>query len=266
MTSFLIAVWLGIWGPIDQTHLNAAQEAKTASDWKWGDADPGATFATLLLVIIGAAQAGLFLWQLGLMRKGMLDAQKAADAAKEAANAAVRQAKVAEQSFAKLERPYLYITDVSSFKVDDKSSAEDPAIYVTYTVANYGKTPAIIKHAQGVCHGLDYRIANSPDFPLAFDYDHPLIAAPILKAGEVRERIREDGAANSVEFNFNDLAFIDETLDKAAPVNNVYQDVYLWIILTYRGPFTDHHEISACWRWEEGTRRFIKHSEHNHEK
>lgn len=106
MTSFLIAMWLGIWGPIN---------------WKWGEADPGAMFATLLLAIIGTVPAVLFLWQLGLMRKGMLDAQKAADAATEAAAAAVRQAKVAEQSFAKLERPYLYITDVSSFKIVERS-------------------------------------------------------------------------------------------------------------------------------------------------
>jgi len=188
-----------------------------------------------------------------------------ANAPKEAAGATTQNATPAEQSREGLERPLIYITDVGSFKFDRKSPLNDPVVYVTYSVANYGKTPAIIEQGRGICHGVDYRIATGPDRPLAFDHDHPLVGSPIIQAGEVRRGIREDVAANSVQFT-TDEHFTLQTIDDVVPVKNVYKDVFLWIILSYRGPFTDHHEISGCWRWEEGTRRFIRHAEHNCEK
>jgi hypothetical protein len=69
---------------------------------------------------------------------------------------------------------------------------------------------------------------------------------------------------NSVQFT-TDERFTLETIDDVIPVKDVYTDVFLWIILSYRGPFTYHREISGCWRWEEGTRKFIRHSAHNYE-
>jgi hypothetical protein len=214
--------------------------------WEWGHADPGVTFFTFFLVIVGGVQAGLFVWQLILIRRSLADAKLAAEASKEAANAATRQAKIAEESFAKLERPYLYIIDATPFILDRKSSIGNPVFYVTYTVVNYGKTPAIVKHAQGICHGIDYRNATGPDLPLAFNYDHVLVSSPVLRPDEIRQGIREDVAQNSVEFTADDSVF-DDSIYEYFPVHDANRDVFLW-------------------RWDHGTRRFIKHGENNWEK
>src|SRR5262249_23878216 len=104
--------------------------AREKQSW-WTDAT--ADF-TLGLVIVGLLQIGLFYFQLKLIRRSVVDAGAAAAASHAAATAATKQAKIAEDSFAKLERPYLYITDVSAFILDRKSSIGDPVFYVTYTV------------------------------------------------------------------------------------------------------------------------------------
>jgi len=33
-------------------------------------------------------------------------------------------------------------------------------------------------------------------------------------------------------------------------------DLFFWVILCYRGPFTDQHETRMCWRYDEATNRF----------
>jgi hypothetical protein len=77
------------------------------------------------LVIVSAVQAGFFLWQLDLIRKGLVDAKESADAAtesakaaKDSAEAAIRQAKASEESFAKLERPYLFVFRIGTLEFD----------------------------------------------------------------------------------------------------------------------------------------------------
>src|ERR1700720_2489660 len=47
----------------------------------WGHSDPGVTLVTMLLVIVGAVQVGLFLAQLRLIRESLDPAKEAADAA-----------------------------------------------------------------------------------------------------------------------------------------------------------------------------------------
>jgi hypothetical protein len=255
--------------PSNQPTAQTAAKVQTAQktepftlDWLTED---GTVFFTAALVVVACIQAALFVWQLRYMRKGMEDTSAAAIAGRNSADAATGQAKIAEESFSKLERPYLYITDVSAFILDKKSSISDPVFYVTYTVANYGKTPAIIKHAQGICHGIESKIATGPDIPLAFDYDHVMVSSPIIRAGEIRESIREDVAKDSVAFTA-DEHFFAESIDDCFPNKDADREVFLWIILTYRGPFTDQHEISACWRWDYGSRRFVKHGQNNWEK
>jgi hypothetical protein len=87
---------------------NRSQPNEGLWDWLAHDA---AGFFTLWLVIIGGAQLALFYVQLKLIRESLIDAQQAADAATKgakaaegAAEAAGKQAKIAEESFAKLER------------------------------------------------------------------------------------------------------------------------------------------------------------------
>jgi hypothetical protein len=82
-------------------------------------------FFTLALVVVGSIQLGLFLWQLRLIRKSLIDAQESADAAAKAAEAATRQARVAEDSLTKLERPYLFVFNLSPLEVDEIEDPED---------------------------------------------------------------------------------------------------------------------------------------------
>src|ERR1051325_5248667 len=61
-----------------QTHQQAANSPSTEEPWLTKDA---AGFFTFLLVVVGGFQAGLFLWQLWLIRESLDDARIAADAA-----------------------------------------------------------------------------------------------------------------------------------------------------------------------------------------
>jgi hypothetical protein len=110
---------------------------------------------------------------------------------------------------------------------------------VAYSVANYGKIPAIIKHAQASLSHF-----TEPLSPARLDPSHVLFASPILAPGEVRvgiqETLRWDGGLWS-----------DEWGDKHPDLGN--EELWFWSIISYRGPFTDQHETRMCWRYEAGT-------------
>ncbi|MGD0486931.1 MAG: hypothetical protein ABSB94_07040 [Syntrophorhabdales bacterium] len=73
-------------------------DGKTSSDWR-------IVFFTGCLVLIGAFQLFMFRKQLKMMRQGVIDASIAANAAKEAADAARKSAEV----LPKIERAYLFV-------------------------------------------------------------------------------------------------------------------------------------------------------------
>jgi hypothetical protein len=108
---------------------NTTQKHMPVSDsWLMRDA---AGFFTLWLVIVGFGQAGLFVWQLGYMSKGLKDAAKAANAAKLAAEAAVDA-----------NRPWLNIKDVQ-FKEPLTITENGAFSMVTVQIKNIGRSPAI---------------------------------------------------------------------------------------------------------------------------
>jgi len=65
-------------------------------------------YGTFGLALVAAIQAGLFVWQLGYMRKGLVDAKVSADAARDAANAAKDSAEIARTSMISGDRAYVY--------------------------------------------------------------------------------------------------------------------------------------------------------------
>jgi hypothetical protein len=215
---------------------------KMAATW-WQQASEPISLFTLGLILVGLAQLLLFLWQLRLIRESLTDAKEAAQAGTAAANAASRQAKVAEESLAKLERPYLFVFNVSPLKVKENEQEYGHWLTVTYTVANYGKIPAVIKHAQA---GLS--VFTEPQSPPPLDYHHNMVASPIFAAGEARPdnqaSMQWDGGVLNDEYEnlFPDLG---------------KEELFFWVIITYRGPFSDQHETRACWRYDEDTNRFI---------
>jgi hypothetical protein len=174
--------------------------------------------------------------ELARIREQMKIAQQSADAAS-------RQAKVAEAALSQLERPYVFIFNVSRLKVQELEESDDVWLSVTYSVANYGKIPAIIKYAQAVLAvGID------PPFPSLLPDSHTLRATPIFAAGESRHEI-ETGYAWFGGSEFDE----DGSTIPSIPNGST---LYLWVIITYRGPFTDQHETRACWIYNDSTGRF----------
>src|SRR5262249_41825656 len=125
-------------------------------DWIAHDA---AGFFTLWLVVVGVGQAGLFVWQLILIKRSLGDAKKAADAAAEGAGAARLNA----QALIDAESAQMYVIHLGSNiekifqlgKLYDNSptmaASQSEAPWIDYQLKNYGKSPAIV---QQVLHGL----------------------------------------------------------------------------------------------------------------
>ncbi|MEP0320888.1 hypothetical protein [Bauldia litoralis] len=112
----------------------------------------GVFWATVATV--GITMVGLFLiWRTlkhtrraaDYARDMVEEGRQATSAAESATHEAKRQADTAEAAYSRLERPYLFPKIVGSrlYKVPDGTKTPKP--HIEYTVANYGKTPAIFK-------------------------------------------------------------------------------------------------------------------------
>jgi hypothetical protein len=124
------------------------------SNWLIHDA---AGFFTFLLVIVGAIQAGLFLWQLRYMRKSLDDARVASLAAQAAAEAAKEQVAITKIGVVDLERAYL-AAGPTQIKVDFINQGPQKQFYtpsdplefrVKLFIHNTGRTSATIKKVYG---------------------------------------------------------------------------------------------------------------------
>src|SRR5262249_41766369 len=117
--------------------------------WEWGHADPGVTFFTFWLVIVGGVQASLFVWQLLLIRESLEDTRIAANAAKQAADAATQQARAAERTLETMQdtarrelRAYL-----ESGVGDLDVNLQNETVRFGFFTINHGQTPATsVKH------------------------------------------------------------------------------------------------------------------------
>jgi hypothetical protein len=149
----------------------------------------------------------------------------------------------------------------------DKTSGD---FFVEYTVANYGKMPAIIEAPH---IGFDISDRAEPPMPPRLHDAHNLIASPILQAGEVRRKIKaylpldmvgedinvviENVRAADVEPNAT-LAGTEEPTETVFPTFNIPEgfDVFLRAFIRYRGPFTADHETGAVWLYDPGAFEF----------
>jgi hypothetical protein len=119
--------------------------------WHWLTKD-AAGFFTLLLVIVGAIQAFLFVWQLRLIRGSLHEAQRTSTVAKETAEAAKSQAESAKLQL----RAYVSVTGV---KVLFPTGEWQPNIRLTFK--NCGRTPARELENR---FGCAYGIVSNPSF------------------------------------------------------------------------------------------------------
>lgn len=153
--------------PQDKTFANEQRREhnEEASTNRWIAFFTGVTgVATVLLFVVGGIQVGLFVWQLRLIRKSLMDAERAAGTATNAANAAQESAVATKQSvesYVRGERPYVYMESpkaawrpylTGQYTIRENGdvlgtrhppSAADT--HVEYAFRNVGRTPAIIK-------------------------------------------------------------------------------------------------------------------------
>jgi hypothetical protein len=167
------------------------------------------------------------------------DAKGASDAAKKSADAATRQAKATDDSFSKLERPYLFVSGVGTLDFD----TELDVFFLRYNIANYGKIPAIIEHASiGIT--IDNR-GEPPHAPLIADL-HPLFVSPIIEPGGVRTLTEYLDRSIAVD---SGGVSVDLDTGKTTPtpqfvIGENFQ-IFFRTNITYRGPFTSGHETSS---------------------
>jgi hypothetical protein len=215
--------------------------------------------ATCGLVFVAVVQAGFFVWQLILLNRSVRDARTAAnaasasaDAAREQAQASTRSANTSEETFRLLERPYLFAFGVKELRVNAQVvGGLEP--FVTYDIANHGKTPAIVENIRaGFSTGEIH-----PETPLRVDEDHSLLISPIMAAGEIRRNLKDhlpDGIATRGLWVSNNDTFYPIR----APEIAKDWDLFYWIIVEYRGPFSQKHESSFCWRFHKGEKLFVQ--------
>jgi hypothetical protein len=110
------------------------------SFWRSTTVDPTATY-TLCLVLVALAQAGLFVWQLIYMRRGIDDAGVSADAAKKAAQAAVEQVDITRSGTATTERAYVFCEHIEAVGTGEYGTEEVTKWSFTCIWRNSGKTP-----------------------------------------------------------------------------------------------------------------------------
>ena len=213
----------------------------------WLTKDASGFFAGLQFVV-ATVQAVLFIYQLRLIRVSLDDATVVS-------SATTRQARVAEDTLNKIERPYLFVFNVSSLKVvrwdDYTDGSSGTRLCVTYSVANYGKLPAIIEDMQ-----VSLSVFADPLPPANYDFDHPLAVSAVLVPGEPRNDLEEGLQWDDVELN-------DYEGDRP---NFGGKHLFFWVVIRYRGTFSMGHATRACWRYDERTGRFVEFNggpEHN---
>lgn len=209
------------------------------------DFTKGLFFATVALCF---ATIGLLV--LGLFQSR--DVKRSVEAAEKSAAAATKQADDSNRALTHIERPYIFVFDISRLKkeyvegydVDEDDDFQYFDLKVTYSVANYGKIPAVIN-----CVYASISVNDQPLDGLAFDYDHPLATSPILAAEEIRSGIEQN------------VSWADTETDEQGYAVPKFgdQNVYFMITIEYSGPFTSGHETSDCWIYDKRTGRFRPH-------
>jgi hypothetical protein len=239
----VLAIWVFVALPL------IYEPAGTAGFWGWLSKDASGFF-TFLLLIVAVGQLVLFWYQLRLIRVSLDEAKVAALAAKDSANAAIRQAAVAEASFSAIERPYIYIFGAKGLECD--FDQEEPYDFLKYSIANYGKTPASIE----VCN-LAIGVGTVPPPLATVSVWHSLSISPILTPNEQRNDLSEI-VPDTIKTN----QYADEHTPPGSftvPILEQGTDFFFWIQIKYDGPFSKGHETSACWRWDRSNDRLTLH-------
>jgi hypothetical protein len=222
--------------PIPKSAQEQAQEAKERDEKR--SADRWLVRWTAALV---AATLGLIL-ATGVL--GYFGYRQSKDM-RESIAVAKRSADFAERALTDLERPWIFIFGA---KVGTRDSETDEW-FIEYSVANYGKMPAIIEQAS---IGIELSDKGEPPMPLNAASDHSLVVSPILAAGE-RRILRE-----YFPLQDNDVTFRVTEDRKGEPILHAVPhysspegfDSFFRVVIRYRGPQSTGHETGANWLYQ----------------
>jgi hypothetical protein len=183
------------------------------------------------------------------MQASIKAAERAAEGAMIGALAAQKSADTTEKAFSNLERPYVFAFGVGRLEADtERVGGFEP--FVTISVANYGKTPAIIENVR-----VGFSIsATHPEGPIRVDGTHDLLINPIMGAGE-----RRDGLIEIFPTGIERTIVREGEVAYAIPAMDRTEDLFFRIIIEYRGAFTEGHECGSCWRYDKSTAHFVQH-------
>jgi hypothetical protein len=121
-----------------QTTQQSGQGSKDEGSWLTKDA---AGFFTFGLFVVGGFQAGLFLWQLWLIRESLDDAKIAAEAAKDGAQAARDSVKLSEEALIAAQRAYVAVHRINAFSKVNVTNGEVVGWDVFVVWENAGNSP-----------------------------------------------------------------------------------------------------------------------------
>jgi hypothetical protein len=112
--------------------------------------------AAAFQIVINVFGVILLFKNLKLVQESNANANQATHAAIDAAKAAQKSADIQEESFRRLERPYLFVrpTDTSFLRLGHQRLPD-----LCYTLVNYGQMPAILR-------SISVRLEENPQFPL----------------------------------------------------------------------------------------------------
>lgn len=176
---------------------------------------------------------------------------------------AANAAKSSADALPAIERPYVLISGGGSLVVAAQMThIPQPAVF--YSAGNYGRTPAIIENVRA---GYSRNNRGRPDTPSRVEETHPVSFTRTLKADREFEYLwvayPEDWATTDLWAEQGPI--MTSIKEPAIPPG---QELFLRIIINYRGAFTIVHETSICWRYDTRTHMFLSYgsNEYNYER
>lgn len=197
--------------------IHATNQPESFS-WNWLTRD-GVVFFTFILCSIAAVQAGLFLWQLKLMRDGMDDARKVAKATEQNTRAAIA-----------LQLPFLRIDPVGLSHHIQNGAIESCRVHFI-DIMNQGATRAFpIEILYGYSVGTD--LPNTPFYQFSDKFPLNIVIEPSAPAA-TRKFLTSDYLLEHGQWA------------------DICKGNFIWFYcdLIYEDFMGETRHRSYCWRW-----------------
>ena len=147
-------------------------------------------------------------------------------------------ARQARKEFTLTKRPYLFVTDITKLEIEKVGSddGEIEAGIVPYMVSNHSDVPAIIESVRlFLSTSMTGKLSAEPGWISQSDLLDTKIFAPHLT-----QTIRDWCAPGLTYLEYN---------EEGPPIElRKGEELFFYIVIKYRGPFTKGHETSTCWK------------------